>query len=108
MHIIAPAPIHTLLPILTSLTYKDLLSLKFGFIGWFVVIIVTFGPIKTLSPIYIFPSSTRERLKGAYVYDKKIKGVVNKSGYTLSLETYGVNWVAYDRKIIEEPPQKII
>ena len=52
--------------------------------------------------------STRELIKGAYAYDKKIKGVVNKSGYTLSLETYGVNWVAYDRKIIEEPPQKII
>ena len=52
--------------------------------------------------------TTRERLKGVYAYDKKINGVVDKTGYTLSLETYGVNWVAYDGKIIEEPPAKIV
>ena len=51
--------------------------------------------------------ASRKKISGYYLYDDAIDGVVSDSGYTLSLNTYGVNWVAYQEQIIEEEPRKL-
>ena len=51
--------------------------------------------------------ASRKKISGYYLYDDAIDGVVSDSGYILSLNTYGVNWVAYQEQIIEEEPRKL-
>ena len=50
----------------------------------------------------------RQRLKGYYEYNDKVDCVINNSGMLLSLDTYGINWVAYNEEVIEKEPQKLL
>lgn len=51
--------------------------------------------------------AARKKISGYYLYDNAIDCVVSNSGHTLSLNTYGVNWVAYNEKIIDKEPKKL-
>lgn len=51
---------------------------------------------------------SRQKIKGFYTYDTKLECVINEAGVTLSLDTYGINWVAYSDEIVEKEMEQIL
>ena len=51
---------------------------------------------------------SRQKIKGYYEYNSKVDCVLNSSGILLSMDTYGVNWVAFDKEVIEPKPEKLL
>lgn len=51
---------------------------------------------------------SRQKIKGYYEYNSKVDCVLNNSGILLSLDTYGVNWVAFNKEVIEPQPEKLL